>query len=612
MNTITQSKQLNEQIVRHVKENAVTIVNSIDSGNIPVCLAKAGYKVIVTNSEKRLNGYTRVKNAIKEYNYPDAEKLIFYNNIGVTYSKNYHIIFMAYSNKVIKEIMNNKDSNLAVVIEGPCNNINAQVLITFCKELTNSGCGLKLIIINNFPLFNNTLLNFFNNAKILNSPVTSNNITSFYESHKHINELVVNLLLNSSQNNFLVLLAYPKKIERFHNMLEYALQKFDIDAEIFVLYPGILPSKINTNPFKRNIILVADISQAQKLSIDIDVIIDCGIEKNIKVIDGIQTTFLQYTSIQTIEEHKSLAGKYSPGTYWLCSKKNYLGRKKFHKEVERTLDNMILELINHNIQILSSNYLLPKSMYYINSSISLLRKLGAIDDNLQITQLGKNMCKIPISIRFARILIESKKYDAEFDVLIFYILSNFSTPRYILKDGVSTPINSNLIELIDLFKRVYFKIDTPIFDKSSSKCLLSLISTIKNLSTELGITPRYATNVTALKKVIPYGFPDGLYILNPTGAYMHSDSNLQYNICRPSKANDGLEKYVVAFPSNFVDKTINFHIKKGFLSFYIPYSLEEVLMYFSPFLSESHFTDEEGTKVRYMYNSIEITSILIK
>ena len=70
-----------------------------------------------------------------------------------------------------------------------------------------------------------------------------------------------------------------------------------------------------------------------------------------------------------------------------------------------------------------------------------------------------------------------------------------------------------------------------------------------------------------------------------------------------------MDKYIVALASNFVDKTISIPVRKKFLSLYVSYTLDEVLEYFSPFLSKVNFTDDTGSKIKYIYNNLEIVSV---
>lgn len=606
MNTNTTKKHFEEEILRYVNENVVTIVNSDNCGDIPFYLEQAGYKVIVTTSERKLNAYVRVNSLIQKYNDDNAKKIVFYNNISPSYYENYQIIFMSYSGKVIREILNNKDSNMVLIIEDSFNSINAQLLMVLCKHLIDSGSKIRLVIVHNLSMFNCTLSNFFYNAPIIETPIKPYWVSFCYEHDKNIAQLLLDLLQHSSHRNFLILLPGQSEINQLSNTLKECFKECHIDAEMFSMYSGISFEKFRNQcieSIKKRIILSSDIIQKVSIPIDIDVVIDSGTEKSVKNIDGVKTSFIRNISQNSIELHKELAGKYSPGVYWLCSKISYSNRKKFHNEVDPNLDNMILELINFNIDIFSHYFLSSKANYYIFASISLLKKLGAINDDLQITDIGKKMCLIPIDVRFSRTLLEAKLNDAEFETLMFYVLVRFKIPHINYINNFAYSKKSDLAGMLDILTYHYFNTDY----MSYSNVISQSIAIIRKFVRILGITPRCTINLEGLKKSIPYGFPDGLYVLTLPNKYQNSSHNLYRSLHNPSVLSLSLDtyKYVVGFPSDFINKTSSKSVAKRHLLLSTVYTLEEVLEYFSPFLSKN--SSEVGI-TKYFYNGIEIAS----
>lgn len=193
------------------------------------------------------------------------------------------------------------------------------------------------------------------------------------------------------------------------------LMKEEVDAEILPLH-GELPSseqRLCFNHYDRpKVVVSTNIAQTSVTISDIDVVIDNGKEKRIEVNDGIEGLFVHDISKADCLQRAGRAGRTKNGIYVLCSENSLDEREEYSTpEIQRlVLDKVVLKLMSVGINPLNLEFFHQPSIESLTDSMETLKMLGAIENN-KVTKLGMRMIKIPVSVRYARMIIEAEKYE---------------------------------------------------------------------------------------------------------------------------------------------------------------------------------------------------------
>ncbi len=584
-----------QEIVRYVKENQVTIVNSYGCGNMPIYLAQASYKVIVGTSVDGI--VEKYKRNIKK----DTSLKVRYDKDDLHFLE-YQIGYLVYGSHLISEILKHQyDKHTVLMISDSSNYINADLVIALIHQLiTNGGASLRVVIINKIMKYNDKLSTLFEQAPIVDF---SQNFHVTYKLH-HTNELKDLVLFyteHSIHRNILVILPHQIDIKKLKEELEsYFLQKKD---------PLIisLDRDFNCNmlkSFQKKIILATDHAHSILFKSNINVVIDAGLETKWKFINEIPVLTCRNVSKAIIQERMALASHFSPGLYCLCSDFDYskFSRKEVDTIFDEYLSKMILSLINFDIDIDSLKLLYSKSFHIINGFLKSLRLIGAIDEEGKITSIGKEILSIPLKdVRFSRILIEAKKYHLEFDILLCYVLKDYWINHLTIEN-----VGSDLLAHLYFIKSLYFNKNTIQLDSETYIKYENLKAVLDPLLSELNIQPSKYSNTDILKKCIACGFPDCLFVLTDENVYTNLLTG-KYSFI-PSK--------FIKEPGVFVLNLFSFINRSYFYSrilnrralFYttLSYRSDEVMECFSKELKITYFTNGSDIFERYTYRGLSI------
>ena len=132
------------------------------------------------------------------------------------------------------------------------------------------------------------------------------------------------------------------------------------------------------------------------------------------------------TSLESVEHSKAWctqrtwrAWRVWPGKcFRLYTEREFETRESFSKpEIMRSdLWNIVLKMRDMNIDVNDFDFVDIPDANQLNEAVVTLRRLWGLDDNWDITELGKSMVKIPLEPHLSRMLIESEKYDATNEV----------------------------------------------------------------------------------------------------------------------------------------------------------------------------------------------------
>jgi len=116
----------------------------------------------------------------------------------------------------------------------------------------------------------------------------------------------------------------------------------------------------------------------------------------------------------------------------LYSEIEYLERPMYTPpEIQRSnLAEVILRMLYLKLgRIQDFPFLDPPSPAAIKDGFSVLRELGAVDDHLRLTPIGKTMARLPVDPRISRMLIEARRENALGELMIIGAALSIQDPR---------------------------------------------------------------------------------------------------------------------------------------------------------------------------------------
>lgn len=612
-----------EECIRTVRKNTFTIIEGFTgcgkSTNIPLYLSELGGKVIVTQP-RRLAAISLANRVSKKLGPDSLGNVVGYHTgLNSNFSDECKIVFMTEGTELIRQLASKEDLTNTILIIDEIHewSVNVDILLAFAKKLIKDGKNLKLVLMS-ATLNSNKLSTFLDDAPVIKVSCKSYSVSWINRPANDLEKVVLTLATN--KNNVLVFLPGKLEIEELYLKLCKLFKAYKIYAKILQLHGDLSyedQQLVFKNYFEPKVILATNIAQTSITISDLDAIVDTGLDKSLKVINGIETLVTQQISKSDCIQRKGRVGRCSPGSYYLCSDFSYEKREEYPSPeiMNSNFEGLLLTLINYNIYISSMEFFHTPSIKQINYSIDLLKKLGAISDTEQITQVGKEMCKLPLGVRSSRILVESKKYGIEYDMLICCLLIELGEVQKITEESKSKygSIKSDLLYQLQAFKDIYFS------DKKLSYCLDSsirintyskIVEYMRKILPILDIEPsRLKPNIDYLKKCLSCGFPDYLFILENRVGYKHNITAAPRKPYRNSIIAYGGHKYILGIPRDFSNETVadKSHDYKRIV-FPTSLSLDEVLMFFCDFIEEKH-TISNGIVYKHLYyNEVEVTS----
>lgn len=616
-------KQYEELIVQSVNENPVTIIEGATacgkSSMIPTFIAKAGYRVIVTE-QKRLNCIslaTRVADIFEKQ--PVGSLVGYYTASKSNFSDSCKIIFVTEAAEYLRLIhgIENTENTVFIIDEVHEFTLYAGLLISFFKKAIDNGSNIKVILMS-ATMNSKELSDFFNNAHIISIASKSYTIHNFNMRSQDIPEIVSSLAIR--QQGVLVFLPGKQEIislnkevkkhivekRKSHNIFNkllmlYSDMDYDEQKQIFGTF---LESKV---------ILSTNIAQTSLNIRDLSAVVDSGLERRLEYHNNVPTLCLHNISKASCTQRMGRIGRFSPGNYYLCSNMPYENREDYitPEIYYADLTDIFLILKSANIDINSLPFLHRPKKNQINFARKNLKMLGAIDENDKITETGLLMSRIPLDARSARMLIEAKKYNVEFDILICSLLMSIGS---ICKDINDIPnslknMNSDLFTEMNVFKSLYYA------SKTSARQLQSLfgkyhirLSTYNKILESLNIvvnrfkidTSKHSVDETALKKCLIVN-RDYVFVRN-NNIYMNSTFTsdrftYKYSLVGTSAM------FAWGAPRDFSNIPDSLSEVRNRLDLPTKFTLDELLEYIPELFSKSNYFLSDGIIYANLYYS---------
>ncbi len=341
-------------------------------------------------------------------------------------------------------------------------------------------------------------------------------------------------------------------------------------------------------------------------------VVDSGLEKRLDIIDDIPSLCLKTISQSDSIQRKGRTGRCGPGFYYLCCNTKF---EDMHPSPMPDIyclrmDKILLSMIRYNIDIHSLDFFHKPNGDNLKASWQLLYKLGAIDEQKNITELGIEMANIPLDVRFSRILVEAKKYGVECDALICCLIMEYGPICYERPILALASYKSDLFYELELFKQANGPNPILLEDKNINKSSYAkIVMYFNKLLERLHITKSYSPiDVIALKKCLLTGLSDWIFIHENRVGYKNSLLATPRVLLKNSCLFKKHKTILVGQPMNFYNDPNHAEFSFARLIFPTEYSLDELMEFVPQLLTTKHSISNGIISSHILYNDIEIAS----
>lgn len=408
-----------DDIIRSVNQNPVTIISAETgagkSTQIPQYLCNAGYKVSVT-VPSRTAATSLAKRVSEELNSEIGNIVGYQTAYEHSYSNNTRILYTTEGLQLIKELYNTSDSEGRVLIidEAQKYGINIETLLAWVHKVLLDGSNLKIVVMS-AQVSLDSLSKYLFNAPIIRVDGKMYDI----EVKERTSSSFVSSIIELATEGRNVLAFVPGKREIEKTIAE--LNSKNVNASIFPLHADLTITEqqlVFNASFNTKIVVATNVAQSSITIPDIDAVVDTGLERSINLVGGIETLTVGNISYSDYIQRKGRAGRTKPGVYIWC---NDMRLRELKPEstpdiYSNRIDQILLRLAAIGVDIRDIDFFHNPPIQRIETSINTLKLLGALDQDSKITEIGKIMVLLPVSVQYSRMIVEAEKRGVLADV----------------------------------------------------------------------------------------------------------------------------------------------------------------------------------------------------
>ncbi|MBR9827359.1 MAG: ATP-dependent RNA helicase HrpA [Oceanospirillales bacterium] len=242
---------------------------------------------------------------------------------------------------------------------------------------------------------------------------------------------------NGGPGDILVFLPGEREIRETAEALRKAQLR---DTEVIPLYARLSLTEQNRvfnerRAAGRRIVLSTNVAETSLTVPGIRYVIDPGVARisRYSYRSKVQRLPIEAVSQASANQRAGRCGRVAPGVcIRLYSEEDFIARPEFtDAEIRRTnLAAVILQMLQLKLgDIREFPFVDPPDTRLINDGYNLLEELGAVDGRRQLTPVGRQLARLPVDPRIARMVIEASRQDALREVLVIASALSVQDPR---------------------------------------------------------------------------------------------------------------------------------------------------------------------------------------
>lgn len=404
-------------IIDAVRDNVVTIITAETgagkSTQVPQYLLEAGYDIVVTQP-RRLATRTVSERVAEEYGTELGDVVGYRTAVDREDSPATRCLFCTDGLALVRELMG-QNKGILVLDEVHEWNENMEVLVAWIKSRITAGESNFKVVLMSATLESEKLSTFFNGAPVISVPGRMFPV-EVKEAGKSLED-DVEKLLREGRN---VLVFQPGKQEIDDTIA--SLKRLQVSAEILPLH-GQLTSEEQKRCFRSygrpKCVVSTNVAQTSVTISDIDAVVDSGLERRIELVDGVEGLYLRPISMADSTQRKGRAGRTKEGTYIDHCDAMESDRLAFPvaEIMRKRLDQTVLRLAIAGFDMEAMEFFHQPKKSDIHEARQSLIGLGCMTEDGRVTQIGRFVNRLPISVKYGRMLVEAERLGVVEDIL---------------------------------------------------------------------------------------------------------------------------------------------------------------------------------------------------
>jgi ATP-dependent RNA helicase HrpA len=351
---------------------------------------------------------------------------------------------------LLAELQQNKQLNqydTIIIDEAHERSLNIDFILGYLKQLLPKRLDLK-VIITSATIDVDRFSEHFNDAPIIEVSGRSWPVDVLYRPIEEEEDETkddqgredaildaINELTSFDMGDILIFLEGEGEI---HETDKFLRKQNLSDTDILPLYARLSSSRQNKifAPHKRrHIVLATNIAETSLTIPGIRYVIDTGMARisRYSYRSKVQRLPIEKVSMAAANQRKGRCGRTSEGIcIRLFSEEDFSSRSEFTQpEILRTnLASVILQMKTLNIgDIENFPFINPPDKKLINDGMRVLREINALDNQDNLTSIGRNIARFPLDPRHARLLIAANDYNCLNEILIIVSALSIQSPR---------------------------------------------------------------------------------------------------------------------------------------------------------------------------------------
>jgi ATP-dependent helicase HrpA len=404
------------EILAAVKNNSVVVITAETgagkSTQVPQYLLEVGYNIVVTQP-RRLAARTVAERVAEEFGEELGRTIGFRTAMERKDSRETRCLFCTDGLALVRELMGAGKHQVLVLDEVHEWNLNIETLVAWVKNYLAQDNNFKVVLMS-ATLEAEKLSKFFDGAPIISVPGRLFPVEDKRPTGRSTAEEAVALLQQG--HNVLVFESGKREIADTIELVKSS----KVAAEIIPLH-GELESGEQNKAFRRysqpKCVVSTNVAQTSVTIDDIDAVVDGGMERRIEVVDGVEGLYLKPISLADSKQRKGRAGRCKAGVYIdMCPAAN---RPDFPvAEILRSrLDQTVLRLAEAGFDMEKLDFFHQPAKSEILEAKRALKALGCLAENGSVTAIGKQVSRLPLSVQFARMVVEADRLGVVDDVV---------------------------------------------------------------------------------------------------------------------------------------------------------------------------------------------------
>lgn len=338
-----------------------------------------------------------------------------------------------------------KKYDTIIIDEAHERSLNIDFLLGYLKQLALRRPDLK-IIITSATIDVESFSKHFNHAPIIEVSGRTYPVEIRYrplevkdedDQVEKIEEAILDVVKDFSKVGGDTLIFLPGERE-IRDIAEFLKHKLPPHYEILPLFSRLSneeQQKIFRGSNGRRIILSTNVAETSLTVPGIKYVIDPGIARvnRYSTRNKVEQLQIEKISQASAKQRSGRCGRVSDGIcVRLYSEDDFNARPLFlDPEIYRSsLASVILKMASlHLGDVAQFPFIQPPSRRFIQDGYLLLQELGAVDDQYELTTIGRDLAKLPMDPRLGRMLLQAKEENALSELLIIVSALSIQDPR---------------------------------------------------------------------------------------------------------------------------------------------------------------------------------------